>query len=512
MKNFISLNKFIVFILLLGCNILAAQKEDYVWLTGQRIAENKPDTGIHKKFGFTKFDFSSNTMVRELSNSGYSHTNTAISDKNGIYLFSTNGTRILDRNHNIMQNGDSINAGYLQFEWDSTMKKDGYRTMQGAIILPIPDNDSLYYVLHLLKDSSRDNSIQLYDSKLLHTLVNIRANNGLGKVVYKDSLLIKDTFSYFIAACKKANGRDWWIFTLDANTEYMHKLSLTKTGLKIEGREKLGKVNKLDLYQASFSPDGKKFILFQALYGLSIFDFDRCKGGFSNPRYCPIPEVKDSTWYGLGISISPNSRFAYATVTKRIFQYDLWASNIPTSKETVASYDGYYDEFILFKTLFNVPQLAPNGKIYISTGNSTRYLHVIDKPDEKGLACNVIQHGHQLLTKNGSIPYFPHFRMAADSSSCTSGIEESKQLSIKIYPNPASDYIEVISPDNYRERAVGSEIVLHNILGQQFYPRIEITKQGLRIDVRELPLGIYFLYMTDKDTILSRTEKFVIQR
>lgn len=480
---------------------VCAQKEDNYWLMGYESPVGKPDTGYNTEFGNTELNFNliPITPVRKLTISDFSLTNTSISDKNGNLLFYTNGTKVFNKNFQIMQNGDSINAGYIQFEWDSTMKRGGYRTMQGAIILSMPDNDSLYYLLHLFKDSSHNGAIQVYDSKLLHSLINIKANNGLGKVVYKDSLLIKDTFSYFISACKKANGKDWWIFVLDANTEFLHKLSLTRNGLKIEGREKLGKVNKLDLYQACFSPDGKKFILYEALYGLSIFDFDRCKGSFSNPRYCPIPELKDSSWFALGISVSSNSRFAYATATRRIFQYDLWSSNISSSKELVAIYDGFYDRTTLFRTQFNVPQLAPDSKIYISTGSATRYFHIIDKPNEKGLACNVIQHGLKLPTWNRSIPYFPHYRMSADSSSCKSSIEDKEKMDIQVYPNPAKDYVMVQFENSPRVM----DINISDMLGREFRPEIiEEDMYFVKYDVSNLPRGMYLVRIHNKQVKL----------
>jgi hypothetical protein len=505
--------RYILFVLFLISFFWAhAQKEDYYWLMGYQSPIGKPDTGYNVEFGNIEMDFNFQPInpLRKLTISDFNLTNTSISDKNGNLLFYTNGTKIFNRNYQIIQNGDSINAGYFQFEWDSTIKKGGYRTMQGAIILPLPENDSLYYLLHLFVDSSHNGVMQLYDSKLLHTLVNIKANNGLGKVIYKDSVLIKDTFSYFISACKMANGKDWWIFVLDANTEYLHKLSLTKTGLKIEGREKLGRRSKLDLYQACFSPDGKKFILFEAQYGLSIYNFDRCRGSFSNPQFCPIPEIKDSSWFGLGISISTNSRLAYATATRRIFQYDLSATNISSSKEVVAIYDGYYDRATLFRTQFNVPQLAPDGRIYISTGSATRYLHIIDKPNEKGLACNVIQHGLKLPTWNRSIPYFPHYRMGTDSSSCKSGIEAAEDIDIKVYPNPASDYIDLVCMQSRLLSGMGVVVEFYNLLGQQFYPKMDDVDDGLRIDVKELPKGVYLLKLLTKSDNKQRIERIVI--
>ena len=117
------------------------------------------------------------------------------------------------------------------------------------------------------------------------------------------------------------------------------------------------------------------------------------------------------------MAVSPNARFLYVSSYLYIYQFDLWADDIEASKETVAIYDGYAAPFA---TRFYMAQLAPDGKIYLSCSNGVDILHVIHKPNEKGLACEVEQHGIQLPTYNASsMPNFPNFRLGPlDGSSC----------------------------------------------------------------------------------------------
>jgi hypothetical protein len=56
----------------------------------------------------------------------------SICDANGNLLFYTNGQTIYNRNHTVMVNGDGLNGHTSAF--------------QGALIVPQPGSDSLFYV------------------------------------------------------------------------------------------------------------------------------------------------------------------------------------------------------------------------------------------------------------------------------------------------------------------------------------------------------------------------------
>ena len=121
-----------------------------------------------------------------------------------------------------------------------------------------------------------------------------------------------------------------------------------------------------------------------------------------------------------GVAFSPNSELLYISAWDSIYQYNLGDTDILASRQMVAA----TDEFIVQEpvpafTKFFMMQLAPNDKIYISVPNvSSRYLHVIDAPNELGTACNVLQH-HVLLPtfNNFSLPNLPHFSLKAEIGS-----------------------------------------------------------------------------------------------
>src|SRR5690606_29983607 len=101
-----------------------------------------------------------------------------------------------------------------------------------------------------------------------------------------------------------------------------------------------------------------------------------------------------------GVAFSPNSRYLYVSSVEDVYQYDTEAVDIEASMLHIAHWDGFYSPGPPFATLFDIAQLAPDGKIYIGTGNGTDRLHVINDPDLPGLTCDIQQHAITLPTYN----------------------------------------------------------------------------------------------------------------
>ncbi len=112
----------------------------------------------------------------------------------------------------------------------------------------------------------------------------------------------------------------------------------------------------------TFSKTGNRF-LFTTLAGLiEVLDFDRCTGQFSNPVIVSGIRL-NGDMLTAGSAFSPNENVIYVSqndTTSYLFQYDLTASNIAASKDTLSSNSFspvYYAGFL---------RLAPNDKIYWS--------------------------------------------------------------------------------------------------------------------------------------------------
>jgi hypothetical protein len=103
----------------------------------------------------------------------------------------------------------------------------------------------------------------------------------------------------------------------------------------------------------------------------------------------------------------------------KLYQYDLWASDISASAQLIGVYDGFVSPFG-FSGAFNAMALAPNNKIYMCCTSGINYYHTIHAPDKPGLACDFRQHDLELPTVNNNLmPLYPNYRLGPiDSSSC----------------------------------------------------------------------------------------------
>jgi len=136
-----------------------------------------------------------------------------------------------------------------------------------------------------------------------------------------------------------------------------------------------------------FSPDGRTYVRFNFEYGLNIYDFDNSTGELIHKEQIFLKE--DDFLGHVGASISPNSRYLYASAEFRLYQFDLYADTIENSGQIVDTLDFNLPN----NHRFRISRLAPNGKIYIAGFNSPVGLHVVHKPNLEGKACQVEQLG-----------------------------------------------------------------------------------------------------------------------
>jgi hypothetical protein len=199
-----------------------------------------------------------------------------------------------------------------------------------------------------------------------------------------------------------------------------------------------------------------------------------------------------------GIAFSPNSRFLYVSASFFLFQYDLHAPGIQASRVLVDRWDGYGDPFA---TAFYNLLLAPNGKIYMSCTNGTRALHVINKPDELGKACDFVQHPFELPAYHSfSLPNIPYFRLydlqgsPCDTLGINGYVSTDEQLQneggIKIFPNPASDAVTVELDAPLSQPAT---LTFYNQLGEKVLEKpLPKGQREATVPVAHLPKGLYF--------------------
>jgi len=394
-------------------------------------------------------------------NIGFRRTAANITNTQGELLFSTNGAFVANASGDTMLNGAGLNPS-----WYTSQYPEGLSIPQAVLIVPKPEDPDIYYLLH----STIDDWVTTIGLYLYVSVIDMSEEGDLGAVVLKNQVLINDSFNYGkLSSVRHANGRDWWVYCHRSNSNSFHRLLVTPEGIDVEGVQSIGIVRTPDGGQTGFSPDGSKFVYYWGDDGLEVFDFDRCSGLFSDPRFTVVEEYANGT----GAAFSPNGRFVYISTTFDVFQYDTEAPDLATSEVHIAHWDSTYSPFPPFAALFSNMQLAPDGKIYIGTGNGTDVLHVIHNPDEPGLACNLEQHGIQLERYfSNSLPNHPNYHLGpVDGSVCDSlginvGVVPPLSLGegpgVRAYPNPNNGAFML----SYAAQPIRGVLEVRNTAGQ----------------------------------------------
>jgi hypothetical protein len=488
-------------------------KRDYYWLFSW--------AGPNLPLGGGVLDFNTSPVCTSLTPSSQIIfvTSASICNSKGELLSYSNGFQVSDKSHNIMQHGDSINPGTF---FSSSI---GNTIPGGAIMLPCPGDSSLVYLVH--QKYEPDTSYTLIIPGLYYSLIDLKLNNGLGDVVTKERNIpiLLDTLDISISAVRHANGRDWWILVAEFPTSVIHKFLLDPRGIEDQGSQAIGNsFPQMSFGFNIFTPNGTKFIrsgncgsLIGGLWRIEIFDFNRCTGYLFNER--DVSYISNDSAMGLWPAVSANSQFLYISTLHRVYQFDLNAIDIGLSKQTVACFDGFHDPTLTLPTFFSLPQLGPDGKIYIAVDHNTPYVHYINHPDLAGLACEVKQHALTLPVLYGlSTPYFPNFRLGRlVGSPCDTldwtGMEDefpSQSSRLTAYPTPASDLL-TIEIDRI-DQSTAQTLVIFDALGRKIEELpISPFQSIIRVDVKLYKNGLYLGYLGNNRTITG-TIKFSVQR
>ena len=129
-------------------------------------------------------NFVNDTVVLDSLQGGlyFTITDACISDKNGNFLYYTNGISINNAN-GILPNGDSLSPCWYTNQYSIT----GLNIYQGALFIPKPGHSDLYYLFHFSNDaldSSRPGTI--YYSLVNHQI------DGYDTVVQKNVPILQN--------------------------------------------------------------------------------------------------------------------------------------------------------------------------------------------------------------------------------------------------------------------------------------------------------------------------------
>jgi gliding motility-associated-like protein len=304
-------------------------------------------------------DFTSGAPVVDLN--GQINTNegcAVLSTPTGQLLFYTDGITVYNRNHQVMPNGTGL-MGHPS-------------TTQSATIVQKPGSTNLFYVFTLDRAANANG--------FRYSIIDLTLDSGFGAVTNDKNVLIYSPSLEKLTIIKKTNNQDYWILThgWDSNSFVAHTLSasginntpvISNTGYVLPNTD-----NDFSIGYMKLSPNGKKLAICHLFNRAELFDFDNATGVVSNPV---VLRVTTDQIYGC--EFSPNSEVLYISEDDTMFQFNLNATDIPTSIIEISDPSTAPSMQAL--------QLGPDNKIYFAQYNSPK-IGVINNPNSVGSACN----------------------------------------------------------------------------------------------------------------------------
>ena len=352
--------------------ILAGRNETFNWYFGENaaITFNTPD-------GEPLAIQGSNLVTLEGTSS--------ISDTNGHLLFYTDGVKVWNRLHQLMNPQQNL-MGH-------------YSSTQSAMIVRCPKSYNKYYIFttdagKYIENINPDNYI---NRGFRYSVVDMNQNNGLGEVIEFNHLLYEPVTEK-VTSVNHKNLTDIWIISHEYGTKNVITYLLTENGIsqKVISESSASHDGDDDRYigHIKASPHGDKIAyLVQGFNFIELQDFDNETGKLSSPLRITTDNRKEN----YGLEFSPSGKLLYVSdyKTNTIYQYDISSHNADSIKATEK----------LIKAVTNTHsigalQLAPNGKIYLAQ-NELRFLGVINHPDFYGDSCDYVRDGVFLGEGNG---------------------------------------------------------------------------------------------------------------
>ncbi len=430
----------------------------------------------------------------------------SIADSNGNLLFYTNfnyngDTKIYNSMHSPIVNSD-------------TLVGNGF--FQGLIIVPIPDNDSLYYIFVLY----------LGDGIYYH-LINMKHNGGQGIVLQKNVLLTSQRVGDCLTAVKHGNGRDWWLIYkrsfqgVQNSQNRFYKRLITPFGIGQPDSTDFADATDADNQKIIWHPSFNKFMLQNVGGYMKEFSFDRCTGALDTIR--TIYQEQSGFYnrfflqgeYSSSGNVFYNSSVKFGTVQfGYLLQFNLNDSFPSLSVDTLGAYP--FPPYAIGGL-----KRGPDNKIYFATQYSSPFpissypypdsmrnvinsnLSVINSPDSIGISCDYQEFSFSLGGERtyGGLPNNPEYDLGPlVGSGC-----DTLTTSIQTVSSEQS-FFQVWYSGNWNELIINAK----RIKGKQAYLRIFdstgrlITERNERIvdgyltatiNLPNLSSGVYVVQM-----------------
>ncbi len=327
----------------------------------------------------------------------------------------------LGNKESVMENGGID----LNNKFAVSTSGSGYSAfIQQSVILPKKDNQYYIFYKGMTNQAYDDYYAQVGDWNLdmfLNHIVDMDANNGKGKVMVKDNILMSSArlSGNSLSATRHANGRDWWLILPHREKDLLYTFRVTPDTIMLPITQDMGGADFIanNWGQSNFSMDGSLYAHAHYNDSIEVNNFDRCTGLMSNIKRIASP--KDTIYYydpifekdtftlvsaGTGVCFSPNNQFLYIVSPYTVWQYEL-ASNEIVNMRTDSVFN-----WAQYVTAYN----APDGRIYFGNWNGTNpSLSYIEYPNMKGIDANFCQFCLNTVNSTSAPPNMPNFELGA---------------------------------------------------------------------------------------------------
>lgn len=422
--------------------------------------------------------------------------------------------------------------------------KTGYITAQYSAVLPL-DNDSTFVLISNVDEGNYGQAEfllpELYDEEALHniyseavyySIIRLREDGRLEvEAETKETLMLSGFLRAEIAACRHANGKDWWVIISNITDDQAHKFLIDDSGFRNMGTFTLSNGNTYCYPNAGmvrFSPDGSKMVRthHRVAYSaiklpdvIEVWNFNRCTGEVEGESIVGIMPLPIEKGYGFSIDaeFSPSGRFLYFANGPYLIQFDLEEEFPFENGDTIRSWNGEIWRglnHVFFSNFWRMP----DGKLLVNYFNITPYLHIIHEPDRKGSACHFEYKAMTMPTNPSNRPYefpipglpkSPDYRMEALDIDCTTPTREESEMFQRwiLYPNPfRSEFILELS-----NLEIGS-IEIYDLLGRQLSRKaINTTSSRILIEAHSWSSGVHIVVLKDSEGHFVGSQKVIKQ-
>jgi|GEM_PF-1886760 len=436
----------------------------------------------------------------------------SICDSNGNLFIGTNCVKVWNfKTGKIIEGAKQINNDTIGYYMN------GFFVPNISIILPMPNQ--LYYIFITTASDEKythyRNSLgkDTFDfDEVRYSLVDMKQNNGEGKVIIKNKLLLHVGWPWLMkanfTAVQHANGRDWWLIKPCARDKKHQKYSflIQPDSITTFYEEQAPYTNKIAMNdgvgQSCFNKNGDLYAEIGLNTPIALYNFDRCSGILNLKRVIDVApylqKVNGSSYpTNSGLCFSPNSKYLYFTDFNFAYQVDINNANDADAIKCISVYDKDSFNFPGYETM----QLTPFNQIVLGSWNGTSNCsNAIMNPDEYGMACNfkedyLCTNLHLINPKwvgTTGMPNMPFYDNGALAGSPCDTIRE-QVANWLLYPNPAPGFIKLKVPNSLKGASM--QLQVFNLLGQKIVDKqvlISVDYEAT-LDVASLARSIYIV-------------------